>query len=67
MSPNLDFLFQAFKQSNKLQERALKVVCNDYDSSFSKFLEMANEKTMHINNIHILMTEIYKFLNGLSP
>ena len=29
-------------------------------------LGLANENTLHINIIHILMTEIYKFLNGLS-
>ena len=52
---------------NKLQERALRVVYNDYGSSFTKPLEIANENTVHIKNIHILMTEIYKFLNGLSP
>ena len=51
---------------NKLQERTLRVVYNDYDSSFNTLLEMANENTIHIKNIHILMTEIYKFLNGLS-
>ena len=49
---------------NKLQERALRVV--DYDSSFNE-LEIVNGNTTHITNVHILMTEIYKFLNGLSP
>ena len=60
-----------FKRSNnlinKLQERALRVVYNDYDSSFNEILEKANENTIHIKNTHILMREIYKFLNGLSP
>ena len=28
---------------------------------------MSNESTIHIRNIKILMTEIYKFLNDLSP
>ena len=43
---------------------------NDYDSSFNELLEMEKENIIHIKNrknIHILMTEIYKFLNGLSP
>ena len=52
---------------NRLQERALRVVYNDYDSSFNELLEKANESTIHIKNIHILMTEIYKFLNDLCP
>ena len=48
---------------NKLQERALRVVYNDYDSSFIELLEVANENTIHIANIHIRMAEFYKFFN----
>ena len=59
-------------------KKVLKVVYNDCDSSFNERLEKANENTIHIlekgnkntihvKNIHILMTEIYKFLNGLFP
>ena len=43
------------------------MVSNDYDSSFKKFFEMGNENTTHIKNMHIIMTEIYKFLNGSFP
>ena len=28
---------------------------------------MANECTIHIRNLKFLLTEVYKFLNGLSP
>ena len=28
---------------------------------------MANESTGHIRNLKFLFTEVYKFLNGLSP
>ena len=28
---------------------------------------MTNETTIHIRNLKFLVTEIYKFLNGLSP
>ena len=52
---------------NKLQESTLRVIYNDYDSSFSEFLEMSNESTLHIKNVKVLMTEIYKFVNDLSP
>ena len=52
---------------NRLQERALRITYNDYDSSFPELLEMSNESTVHIRNIKVLMTEIYKFLNDLSP
>ena len=52
---------------NKPQDKALSVVYNGYDSSFNELPEIANENNIHIKNIHILKTEIYKFLNGLSP
>ena len=52
---------------NKLQERAWRVVYSNYGSIFNKFLEIANENTIHIKNINILMREIYEFWNGLSP
>ena len=35
--------------------------------SFSELLEMANESTIHIRHFKFLLTEVYKFLNGLSP
>ena len=28
---------------------------------------MANESTIHIRNLKLLLTDVYKFLNGLSP
>ena len=52
---------------NKLQERALRVTYNYYDSSFSELLEISNESAIHIKNIEVLMAEIYTFLNDLSP
>ena len=52
---------------NQLQERALRIIHKDYNSSFSELLEMTNETTIRIRNLKFLVTEIYKFLNGLSP
>ena len=43
------------------------MVYSDYDSSFREFPEMANENTIHLENPHILMTEINQFSNGLTP
>ena len=52
---------------NKLQERALRAIYNDYGSSFSELLEVSNKSTIHIKNMKVLMTEIHTFLNDLSP
>ena len=52
---------------NQLQERALRIIHKDYNSSFSELLETTNEATIYIRNLKFLVTEIYKFLNDLSP
>ena len=52
---------------NKLQEQALRIICNDHDLSFSELLEMSNKSRMHKKKVKVLMTEIHKFLNDLSP
>ena len=51
---------------NKLQERALRIAYNDFNSSFSELLEMDNESTILIRNLKFLLTKVYTFLNGLS-
>ena len=51
---------------NKLQERALKIAYNYFNSIFSELLEMANASTIQVRNLKFLITEVYKFLNGLS-
>ena len=58
---NMDLLVQT------TQERALIIIHNDYDSSFSELLEMSNEFTILIKNIKFLMAEIRKFLNDVAP
>ena len=52
---------------NRIQERALSLIHNDYVSSFQDILERTKKKTIHQNNLENLAKEIYKFLNGLSP
>ena len=49
---------------NKLQERALRIAYNDFNSSFSELLEMANESTIHTRNLKFLLSEVYKFTNA---
>ena len=65
---NMDLLLQIIKSSYKqTPKKALGIVYNDYDSSFSKLLEMSNESASHIKSIKVFMTEVYKFLIDLSP
>ena len=52
---------------NRIHERALRIVYNDYDSSFDKLLEKDNSVTIHHRNIQALAIEIFKVINGISP
>ena len=56
----------ANKKINKLQERALRFVYNNYDKSFSELLNIDNSFTFHEYSIQVLATEIFKYVNGIS-
>ena len=51
---------------NKLHERALRIVYQDYPSSFTELLGNDNSTTIHNRNIQLLATELFKVKNGLS-
>ena len=52
---------------NNVHERALRIIYDDHNSSYSELLMTKNESTIHQQNITILTKEIYKFENDLSP
>ena len=51
---------------NKLHEKALRLVYNDYDSSFEALLKKDKSSSIHHQNIHCLLIEIFKTLQSLS-
>ena len=51
---------------NKLHGRALRIVYNDYELSFEQLLEKDKSFSIHHQNIHRLLVEIYKVFNNLS-
>ena len=51
-------------QVNKLYERALRIIYQDYASSFTELLGKDNSTTIHNRNMQLLATEVK---NGLSP
>ena len=66
----LIWMFCSRKMNNKinrLQERALRFVFNDYNSSFQNLLIRYGSVTVHHNNIRLLAIEMYKVKNELSP
>ena len=52
---------------SNVHEVALKTVHDDHNSSYSELLKTKNERTIHQQNINILMKEICKTENDLSP
>ena len=52
---------------DKLQERALRLVYDDFESSFDILLNKNKSFSIHHQNIQKLMFEVYKSLNKSSP
>ena len=52
---------------NRLHERCLRIIYNDNISSFTDLVEVDNSVSVHHRTIKVLATELYKFVNGLSP
>ena len=52
---------------NRIDERSLRIVYNDFTSTFLELLEKDNSVSIHYRNIQVLCTEIFKVKNNLSP
>ena len=52
---------------NKLQERSLRIVYEDYTSSFDNLLKKDKNKTIHQKNIEKLAIQMYKIKNNNAP
>ena len=66
----LVWYFSIAKQMNKIeriQERALRFINNDYHSDYSTLLSKNKHVTMEVKRKRFLCTEIYKTLNGINP
>ena len=52
---------------NCIHERCLRLIQQNFAYDFEVLLENANEKQVLQKCIELLMIEVYKYLNGLSP
>ena len=52
---------------NSIDERCRRLIQQNYTSDFEVDLENSNEKPVRQKCIELLMIEVYKYLNGLSP
>ena len=55
------------RKINHIHERALRLIYNDYTTSFSGLLIKDKSVTIHHRNIQYVATEMYKVINDLSP
>ena len=51
----------------KLQRRALKIVFNDYVSSYTELLSKAKTQSLYISRIKSILIETFKSINKLNP
>ena len=49
---------------NKIHKRALRLVYQNKNLSFSELLELDNAVTIHQRNLQVLVTEIFKVKNN---
>ena len=47
---------------SSLNERGLRALLNDETLTFNDIVSKSNDNTIHVNNIQILMVELYKYL-----
>ena len=52
---------------NKLHERSLRIILNDYSSDFDILLESNSDKCNHHRNFQALLIEVFKMKNKLPP
>ena len=51
----------------KLQYRALRLVFNDFESSYETLLERVNVPSLHVSRIRLIATESFKILHKMTP
>ena len=51
---------------NRLQERVLRIVYNDFKSSFKNLLEKDGTVSIHVKNLQKLATEMFKISKNFS-
>ena len=52
---------------NHTHKRTLRLLHNDYNSSFNTLLEKSDTVTIHVKNLQKLMLEMYRSMSNLNP
>ena len=69
MPPHLAFLWRknTKKKIEKIQEKALRFIYRDYDSSYESFLMKSQLPSLKVRRMRAIALEAFKILNNLSP
>ena len=51
----------------KIHERALRFMADDYTSEYAELLQNTNESTLYLKRVRIIAQEVFKTINGLNP
>ena len=52
---------------NKFHERSLSLLLKNYKDDFQDLLKSSGDISIHQRSINSLLTEVYKYIHGLSP
>ena len=55
------------KMNNKIYERSLRLLLKNYKDDFQDLLRSSGDVSIHQICINSLLTEVYKYIHGLSP
>ena len=68
MSFCLDVLYaKSLNKIESLQNRALRFLYDNYDSSYESILKLAGKSTVHVAKLRSLCIENFKTLNNINP
>ena len=51
----------------RIHERPIRIVSGDNETNFENLLQKNKEITIHQRNLQVLMTELFKIINGYVP
>ena len=58
---------KSVKDIEKIEERALRILCNDFSSDYESILNKYVNLTMEIRRLRTLALEVIKTLNNMNP
>ena len=60
-------LYGNFWKLERVNKRALRVILNDYISSYPDLLLKARSNCIYVQNLHVILSECFKYVNKLNP